>query len=72
MSILNKPFIDEWQNEHFHVAKTLTLLENVINQASEPDGNKQTARSAKEAYHYLLEFNNLVIALKEQRDNESK
>lgn len=72
MSILDKPFIDEWQNEHFHVAKTLTLLENVINQASSVDGNKPTARSAKEAYHYLLEFNNLVIALKEKRDNEPK
>ena len=72
MSILNKPFIDEWTNaeNHFNVEKTLIMLEDMMQQASEIDGNKQTALSAKQVYLQLKNLDNLVSKLKERRDNE--
>jgi len=72
MSILNKPFIDEWTNaeNHFNVEKTLIMLEDMMQQASEIDGNKQTALSAKQVYGQLKNLDNLVSKLKERRDNE--
>lgn len=68
MSILEKKFLDDWAEKEQHVSIVLTLLEDMVQQSAEQDGNQQTAKMARITYQQLASTANLVKQLRASRD----
>lgn len=68
MSILDKKFLDDWVDKDQQVSTVLTLLEDMVQQSAEQDGNPATAKMARITYQQLATTANLVKQMRAQRD----